>query len=89
MNTESFSPAAEHLVGFLVVMVTLAVLWGMTSVVGRWFAHRDSARPVAQVIGGAPDEDLVVAVAAAAAMIGAPHGVLSVSHQPSRPSVEV
>jgi len=88
MNFENFFPAAEHLAGFLIVMVALTVLWALTGLLGRWFGRRDAETSSAEVASGPTDDDLVVAAATVAAMVDKPHRVISVRRQTSSPSRE-
>lgn len=86
MNTENLTPAAEHLVGFLIVMIALAVLWGMTGLMGHWFGRRDGAKSTSASTAASTDDDLVIVAAATAALIREPHRVLSVRQQSSSSS---
>lgn len=84
--------AAEQLAGFLIVMLALTVLWGLTALMGRLLALPvfGGATPVvatpaptaapagAPAAGGPTDEEVVVIAAAVAAMIDGRHRVVSV-----------
>lgn len=45
INWHDVLVAAEHLAGFVVVMVTLLVLWGLTVVSGKVVARLEAMRP--------------------------------------------
>lgn len=63
--------AAEYMIlGFLVVMVVLASIWGLTSLIGQYFVIQDKAQKAkkAQAAAQAAVHHDVVAAAAAAAM---------------------
>lgn len=84
---QAISATAELFVGFGLVMLTLAALWGLTALLGRAvvrFERRPSAtaaqppQAAIPVPEDDPDETVVV-IAAAAAMIGdVPHRVVAV-----------
>lgn len=87
---ENLIEASEHLIGFLIVLMTLSVLWGLTSLIGKVFANVGTA-PKAATAAPAPapaaaeelDEDLVVVATAAAQLLGEPHRVISIRPQAS------
>jgi Na+-transporting methylmalonyl-CoA/oxaloacetate decarboxylase gamma subunit len=93
-NFESLFAAAEHLTGFLLVLLTLCLLWGLTELLGRLSTRyaretvRPSAEPVAQAtpestVSSLPPDDLVVVAAAVAVLIDEPHHIVSVRSQGS------
>ncbi|MGA8053058.1 MAG: OadG family protein [Burkholderiales bacterium] len=85
--------AAELLVGFVIVMLTLSVLWGLTALMGRIVARFERRGPQAAVAaraapervvsGGVEDDELAVIAAAVALTLDVPHRVVSVQPQPS------
>jgi Na+-transporting methylmalonyl-CoA/oxaloacetate decarboxylase gamma subunit len=91
MLLENLLAAAEHLAGFAIVMSTLAILWGLTALMGRVVArleptaHPASPQPGAKPIGATgnkegeiDNDDLVVIAATAAAMLDARHRIVSI-----------
>ena len=91
MLLENLLNAAEHLAGFAIVMCTLAVLWGLTALMGRVVARHEpapsapAARPpvatVASTSGSGGDldkDDLLVIAATAAALLGPRHRIVSI-----------
>lgn len=83
MNTEDLLIASEHLSGFLIVMVTLALLAVVTSLLGRWFAKRDAIASTSLATVSSGHDDMVVVAAAAAALIDQPHRVVKVRREAS------
>jgi Na+-transporting methylmalonyl-CoA/oxaloacetate decarboxylase gamma subunit len=90
-NLDELLLAAEHLAGFVIVMLALSLLWGLTVVLGRVVARIEKLRtlPVAVPAAtippvGAPtgvevsDDELVVIAATVAAMIDGRHRVVAV-----------
>jgi sodium pump decarboxylase gamma subunit len=85
--------AAELLAGFVIVMLTLLILWGLTELMGRLVTRFESRPPqaAAPVAAGhqAPpaaadaDEELAVIAAAVALMLSVPHRVVQVQPRPS------
>jgi Na+-transporting methylmalonyl-CoA/oxaloacetate decarboxylase gamma subunit len=96
---QNFLASLELLVGFVIVMLTLAVLWGLTALMGAIVArvqkpaprHRKKAAKVAEAAEASPapspaeDEEVLVVVAAATALLlGTPrHRIIAVSARPS------
>jgi Na+-transporting methylmalonyl-CoA/oxaloacetate decarboxylase gamma subunit len=91
MLLENLLIAAEHLAGFAIVMCTLAVLWGLTALMGRVVARMESgapappSRPAAKPVtpeasagGDIENDDLVVIAATAAAMFDTRHRIVSI-----------
>ncbi len=83
--------AAEHLAGFVIVMLALTVLWGLTALMGRIFSRRAARSGQAVTLpraaapatpgpaaDGLTDDEIVVVAAAVAAMFGGRHRVVSV-----------
>lgn len=80
--------ASGLLIGFVMVMLTLAVLWGLTALMSRVVARFESVAPGASaptdaagpivVEAADPDEELAVIAAAAALMLEQPHRVVRV-----------
>ena len=68
--TSPFIQSLEHVMGFLLVMVALWLLYGLTALVGRFFIARTPARPPAAplrapvVASGELGEEEVVAITA-------------------------
>jgi hypothetical protein len=93
MNVNNLVEAAETLTGFVIVMIALTVLWGLTTLTGRIFAGRVAKATVpgavpASAAGASPpaaaseenevDDDLVVVAAAAASLLATTHRIVSV-----------
>lgn len=94
IDTDSFLAAAEHLTGFLIVMLTLGLLWGLTELLGRIFARQElsaakqrpapvAASPVASSGSEMLPDDIAVVAAAVAYLLDEPHQIVSVRPQPS------
>jgi glutaconyl-CoA/methylmalonyl-CoA decarboxylase subunit delta len=92
VNWQDVAAAAEHLTGFVIVMLALTVLWGLTALMGKIVARFDKtpAKPAAVPVPAASapvaeaiDDDLVVVAAAAAAMLDARHRIVAVRPQVS------
>lgn len=95
MNSSELLAAAEHLVGFVIVVIALSVLWGLTALMGRIFGsvggQKAAAGPTAPASASAAaapstedgDDDLIVVAAAAALMIGERHHIVSIRSAPS------
>ena len=90
-NFPDLLAAAEHLAGFVIVLLALTLLWGLTVLIGRFFASSAAAAvppagpaPAAAPATPAPagdeltDEEIVVISAAVAAMVDGRHRVVSV-----------
>ena len=80
MNWENILLASEHLAGFIIVMLALGVLWGLTALVGQFF--KESARKVARdpnVSRAMPIETVPGALPAGRS--GAPSGPAAVATQ--------
>lgn len=85
MNLENVLHSFEHLTGFVIVILALCILWGLTALAGRLFsgsaANTETPPPPSAAQSGGVsselDEDLVVVAAAAAAMIDGPHRIVS------------
>lgn len=89
--------AGGLLVGFAIVMFTLALLWGLTALMARVIARLESRAAAAAAVStrtsapapmGAPDgapsdEELAALAAAVALLLDRPHRVLRVLPQPS------
>ncbi|BET66539.1 hypothetical protein ASA1KI_14570 [Opitutales bacterium ASA1] len=85
MNFDNVVQSLEHLTGFVIVMLALSVLWGLTALMGRVMGGRvtDKAAdaparavaPPAPVLAAAPapanddEDDALIVVAAAAAAL--------------------
>lgn len=86
---EHLIQSSQHLVGFLVVLLALAILWGLTVLLGKVLGTRKIAvapvQPAVESIGspGDQDEDLVVVAAAVAQMLSDRHRVVSIRPQSS------
>lgn len=95
---QNFLASLELLVGFVIVMLTLAVLWGLTALMGAIVARvqkpapRRRAKKATTAATGpeateppAEDEEELVAIAAATALLlGTPrHRIVAVSARPS------
>lgn len=91
---EKLIHASEHLVGFAIVIVTLAVLWGFTVLIGKIFGGQTapvtqsaSPEPVAATQSAPSDieeDDVVVVSAAVAALLSERHRIVSIRPQASR-----
>lgn len=88
----SLADALPHLLGFLVVLVTLATLWAICAITGKVITSTLPPAPVAPVTTAAPKqrandsippEILVVIAAAVNASVGRPRRIVSV--QPHNP----
>jgi len=93
-NWQNVLLAAEHLAGFVIVIIALTVLWGLTALMGalvQRFGVGDATRapsqsppsPAAAASPSAPDdalseEEVVVIAAAVATLIDGRHRVVSV-----------
>lgn len=82
--------ATALLVGFAVVMFTLALLWGLTALMARVVARLQrpapaaaAAQPAAATDPGADDTDIAVLAAAVALLLDRPHRIVRVLPQPS------
>ncbi len=85
--------ASELLVGFAIVMGTLALLWGLTALMARAIARLEQPAPAtppqappvpaAAIDAGPGAEELAVVAAAVALMLERPHRVVRVLPQPS------
>jgi Na+-transporting methylmalonyl-CoA/oxaloacetate decarboxylase gamma subunit len=97
-NPQALLDAAEHLTGFVIVMLALSVLWGLTALMGRIVAllekRKAAATATASLVSGigapddasadaVPEEDLVIIASAVAALVDGPHRVVSVEPRPS------
>lgn len=84
MNIENVIEATEHLTGFVIVMLALTVLWGLTAFMGRRFTAAAAKAPAPKPVSvpeAAPseaDDDLVVVAAAAAVMLESSHRIVAV-----------
>ncbi len=87
MNPDDLVLAAEHLAGFVIVMMALAVLWGLTALVGRAFTPAVAAipAPVADLRPPSPavGDEVIVIAAVAAALLGGPLRIVSVRPVPT------
>ncbi len=93
--TENLILAIEHLAGFVIVMLTLCLLWGGTALIGRLFgsqpARQKTTRLAAsnhQVSTPADDADdisdeLVAVYAAAAVLLDQKHTIVAIRTTPS------
>jgi Na+-transporting methylmalonyl-CoA/oxaloacetate decarboxylase gamma subunit len=90
VSKATVSDALPHLMGFVVVLVTLTVLWGLCLLIGailqKVAAH---ARPKTIAANASADdsisrETLVVIAAAVAAVTGKPRRIISI--QPHHPA---
>lgn len=88
--TQNLWAAAELLIGFAVVMFTLALLWGLTALMARVVARLQRPAPAAAAaassvaIDAAPDDETIAVVAAAVALLlDRPHRIVRVLPQPS------
>jgi len=93
-NWQAFLDSFEHLTGFVIVMIALGGLWGMTALMAKAVAAFEkskapapapAAAPAAAAAAvaptaqdGPPEDDLVVVAAAVATMLGARHRVVAV-----------
>lgn len=93
-DSEGLLAATEHLTGFVVVLLTLALLWGLTELMGWVFTRREEKARQRAPVAGAADastavgteplpEDLAVVAAAVAYLLDEPHQIVSVRPQPS------
>ncbi len=71
-----FIVSLEHIIGFVVVLFVLGLLYGLTALIGSYFARRPAAapaRPAAAAAGPATEGDItdeeVVAISACAALL--------------------
>ena len=70
-----FIDSLQHIVGFIVVLIALGLLWGLTSLLGLYFQRFAPARaappgsPGGGDSSGQPSEEEVVAVTAAISML--------------------
>jgi Na+-transporting methylmalonyl-CoA/oxaloacetate decarboxylase gamma subunit len=91
MFFENLLTATEHLAGFVIVMTTLSVLWGLTALMGRVVARFDPAmstgapRSNVQRTNPSPrerddvvDDDLLIIAAATATMLDSRHRIVSI-----------
>ena len=96
--TQNLLAASELLVGFVIVLATLTLLWGLTALMARLIARLEApqkaaaARPTTTAVAAAPsasadtgpsDEEVAVIAAAVALLIAAPHRIVRVQPQPS------
>ena len=65
MNLSNLVEALESLTGFVIVMLALAVLWGLTAMTGRLFIAR-AAREATAKAAPAPVPEPVIAASGAA-----------------------
>lgn len=90
---QSLWAASELLVGFAIVMGTLALLWGLTALMARVIAQLERPAPAtmphrprvsaAPIDAGPSDEEMAVVAATVALMLDRPHRVVRVLPQPS------
>ena len=89
MNVNNVVEASKHLTGFVIVMIALSALWGLTALVGRILSSpaEKPAQPAPVPVSptaAAPfssteeDDDLVVVAAAAATLLDASHRIVAV-----------
>ncbi|RME69331.1 MAG: hypothetical protein D6781_08820 [Verrucomicrobia bacterium] len=93
MNTSDILAAAEQLVGFVIVIMALSILWGLTALMGRVVSALAPAKPaakkpatqkaVAAQSSTEGDDELVVIAATAAMLLGERHRIVSVKPAPS------
>ncbi len=93
-NWQAFLDSIEHLTGFVIVMIALGGLWGLTVLMAKLIAAIDKPKAQAQAQvaasaaavaaapavahAGPPEDDLVVVAAAVASMLGVRHRVVAV-----------
>lgn len=79
-TTSTFSHSLEHIIGFIIVMVVLTMLWGLTALIGLAFkgaavqapakvAAAQMAAPGAAATPGELEEEEVAAIAATVTML--------------------
>ncbi len=90
MIIDNLIAAIEHLTGFVIVLIALSALWGLTALIGRIFGSTGTIQPAvatptpspvaasAHVGSSEVDEDLVVVTAAVTAMLAGRHRIVSV-----------
>jgi sodium pump decarboxylase gamma subunit len=89
-HIDNLAAASELLVGFVIVMMTLVLLWGLTALMGRIVGRFESRAPRKAVPAAASapaavddDEEIAVVAAAVALMLDVPHRVVQVRPRPS------
>lgn len=88
---ENLLHATEHLAGFVIVMLALALLWALTALMGRIFASQRTDSEVTRLEARKPTDpepeiipdELVAVYAAAAAMLDEHHRIVSVTARSS------
>lgn len=91
-SSNQFFESLEHITGFLIVVVVLLMLWGVTSLIGRIFIGRaktavpsspapapvqESSMP-SPAEEDIPEEHLAAVTAAIACMLGGRHRIVSI-----------
>lgn len=82
--------ALQQLTGFVIVMLALCLLWGLTALIGRIFGSSGTVQPAAKPAPAAAqthsahvgtseiEDDLVIVAAAVTAMLDSRHRIVSV-----------
>lgn len=91
MLVQNLITASEHLTGFAIVMCALAILWGLTALMGKLVVRFESKVPAKAPVATVPlatskkdaegeldGDDLVVIAAAAASMLDSKHRIVSI-----------
>ena len=76
----TFAGSLVHITGFLVVLLALLILWGMTAAVGRLFIGAHAGTPAAEKKGqdDLTEEEVAAIAACVAAIIGRRSRIVSI-----------